>query len=199
MKKKEMTKKEKKEFEKQKEKEDRQITDDLVYHFIIKLLIGAIIFYFTYTFFVSQLIVSTFFKISLIVFFEQIADIISIIVAYFLLRAISDKLQHSRKSFKYLNGNINWGSIMFQIWNMTINAIFILLGFYVLLKTTFYDNYGIMLLSYIVIRIICVLLAFFISKLAIKYRRSKIAICFMIFTIVFYVIILIVAICFLFI
>lgn len=198
MAKKKITKKEQRAFQKDKEKEDRKITDDFIYHLLIKVLIGAIIFYFSYSFYISTLVTTTFVKLSMIILFQQIADIVSVIPAFFIIRAISDKLDHNRKSLTYLNGKMSFSGFMFQIWNMTINAILIMIGFYVLLKSSFYDNFGILLVFYIVIRVSCALIALGITKLSIKYRKSKIALGFIIFTIVFYIVIIVVAIWFLF-
>ncbi len=189
----------KKESLKQDMKEyERVFTDDVFINMGIKLLIGALIFYLTYSFYISTLLVTDFVKLSLIVFFEQLGDIFSGLVAYLIMLWLFNKLQHIKKNYTELNGKFSLRSLLFEILNLTLNAILILVGFYVLLKSSFSDDIGLLVLFYTLIRLTCVLIAFIIAKVLSKRRSSRMIKFFIAITILFYVCILGIAIFFIF-
>lgn len=154
--------------------EHTTITDDLLVNILLELVIGGIIFYLSYAYYISTLSVPIFLELCLLVFFASISSIISAILAYPLTKYISKKAQHERKKFRDLHPRFDLQYVVTFIFNLILTAILIMLGFYIYISI-FLENQtiDIAILVYLCIKLIVVIFSSLFAYLLIKTLKTQ--------------------------
>jgi hypothetical protein len=158
----------------EKESSHTSFTDDLLINMLLELIIGGIIFYFSYVYYISTLSVSIFLELCLLVFFSSISTIISSIIAYPITKYISKKAQHEKKGFRDLHPQINFQYILTFVFNLILTAILIMLGFYIYISV-FLENQtiDIAILVYLTIKLFVIVFSSLFAYLIMKLFKTE--------------------------